>query len=426
MVLHAVSARFARLLVAACVTALTVLTVGAASARAAEASLTLSYSCAFPLIGSQSVAVTYGEDLPGSVTRGVPASPVGATADITVPPVVVAGLALVGAATVSGSAAGDELVADGAARFSGSVHYTVPATHVPASGALTLRATGTFPSVTFPDAGTAHLMVGNLTLTLTPRDAKGRPAAIGTFTASCTVQPGQYSVLGSFPVHARATVTGAAVTPTTTTVTSSVNPSVQGQKVTYIATVSPTDGGGSVAFSDGGTPVTGCTAAGLNGAGQATCRVTYVSTGSHAITAVYSGDATFAGSTSGVLNQSVVVDRADLMVRLNVPAQAAPGALVSQTVTVTNLGPATASTEVTALDEPKELAVINANGALVRGPLLTWSMPSLAPGRSVNFFVTVQVGAHASGTVLVVAGALSITPDPDMANNTASGQMTFG
>src|SRR5579863_4138879 len=103
MVLHAVSARFARLLAAVCVTALSVLTVGAASARAAESSLTLSYNCAFPLIGSRSVTVTYEQNLPGSVMQGVPTSPSGTEVDITVPAVVTKGLNLVGAATVSGS-----------------------------------------------------------------------------------------------------------------------------------------------------------------------------------------------------------------------------------------------------------------------------------------------------------------------------------
>ncbi len=83
MVLQAASARFARLLPAVCVTALSVLTVGAASARAAESSLTLGYTCAFPVIGSQSVSVTYGEGLPGSVTQGVLAS-AAATAAIAV------------------------------------------------------------------------------------------------------------------------------------------------------------------------------------------------------------------------------------------------------------------------------------------------------------------------------------------------------
>jgi hypothetical protein len=418
MVLQAVSARSARLLAAVCVTALSVLTVGAASARAAENSLTLNYTCTFPLIGSQSVAVTYGQDLPGSVTQGVPNSPSDVTAGIVVPRLVTKGLTLIGTATVSGSAVAVQSVTNGAVRFGGPVRYTVPSTSVPASGAFTLQAAGTFPSVTYPNAGTAKLAVGNLSLTLTPLNSKGQPTALGTFTAPCTQVPGQDNVLGTFPVLAP-------LPATTTTVASSANPSVQGQTVTYTATVSPA-GGGSVTFNDGGTPVTGCKALSLNSSGQATCQVTYGTTGSHAITAVYSGNAAAAGSTSAVLAQSVVVDRADLKVTLSAPAQAADGATVTQTVTVTNQGPATASTEVTALQEPAELAVMDSDGALVRGPLLTWSMPSLAPGASRTFTVTVQVGARAHSTVTVNAGALSITPDPNMLNNLAIAQMRLG
>ncbi len=418
MVLQAVSARFARLLAAVCVTALSVLTVGAASARAAESSLTLSYTCTFPLIGSQSVTVTYGQNLPGSVTQGVPTSPSDVTADIVMPALVTKGLALIGAATVKGSAAGDQSVTNGAASFGGSVPYTVPRTRVPASGAFTMHATGTFPSVTYPNAGTADLTVGNLSLRLTPLSSRGKPTVLGTFTAPCTQVPGQNNVLGTFPVLAPTTAT-------TTAVASSANPSVQGQAVTYTATVSPA-GGGSVTFNDGGTPVTGCAARSLDSGGQATCQVTYATTGSHAITAVYSGDKASAGSTSAVLTQGVVVDRADLKVKLSMPSKAADGAIVTQTVTVTNQGPAAASTEVTALNEPSELAVIDADGALVRGPLLTWSMASLAPGASKTFTVTVQVGARDHDTVTVDAGALSVTPDPNMLNNLAAGQIRLG
>lgn len=418
MVLQAVSARFARLLAAVCVTALSVLTVGAVSARAAESSLTLSYTCTFPAIGSRSVIATYGQNLPGSVTQGVPNSPSAATADIVAPAVITKGLNLVGAATVSGSAVASQSVTNGAARFGEPVAYTVPGTPVPASGAFTMHATGTFPSVTYPNAGTATITVGDLSQTLTPRNSRGKPTVLGTFTSACTQVPGQDNVLGTFPVRA-------ALTATTTTVASSANPSVQGQTVTYTATVSPA-GGGSVTFNDGGTPVTGCKARSLDSSGQATCQATYATTGSHAITAVYSGDATSAGSTSAVLTQNVVVDRADLKVVLSMPSAAADGTIVTQTVTVTNMGPATANTEVTALNEPTELAVIDADGALVRGPLLTWSMPSLAAGAIKTFTVTVQVGAHDHQTVEVKAGALSITPDPNMLNNLATGKIRLG
>jgi hypothetical protein len=421
MVLHAASARFARLLAAVCVTALSVLTVGAASARAAESSLTLSYNCAFPLIGSRSVTVTYEQNLPGSVMQGVPTSPSGTEVDITVPAVVTKGLNLVGAATVSGSAASAQSVTNGTASFGGSVSYTVPRTRIPASGAFTMDATGTFPSVTYPNAGTATHTVGDFSMTLTPLTSRGKPTLIGTFTSACTQVPGQNNVLGTIPVLVP-------VTATTTAVASSANPSVQGQTVTYTATVRPAGVSGSVAFNDGGTPLTGCKALILSSSGQATCQATYVTTGSHAITAVYSGDTANAGSTSPVLAQNVVVDRADLKVTLSMPSEAADGAIVTQKVTVTNQGPAAANTEVTAVNEPAtgELAVLDADGALVRGPLLTWSRPSLAPGATETFTVTVQVGARDHDTVQVDAGALSVTPDPNMLNNLAVGAIRLG
>ncbi len=419
MGLQAVSARNARLLAAVCVTALPVLTVGAVSARAAESSLTLSYTCTFPVIGARPVIATYGQNLPVSVTQGVPNSPSGVTADIVVPAGVTKGLNLVGATTISGSAVASQSVTNGAARFGGPVTYTMPSMPVPASGAFTMHATGTFPSVTYPNAGTATISVGDLSQRLTPLNSRGKPTVLGTFTVPCTQVAGQNNALGTFPVLAP-------LAASTTTVASSVNPSVQGQTVTYTATVSPA-GGGSVTFNDGGgTPLTGCKARSLDSNGQATCQVTYATTGSHAITAVYSGDAATAGSTSAVLTQNVVVDRADLKVKLDMPSSAADGAIVTQTVTVTNMGPAAADTQVTGLNEPTQLAVLNADGALVRGPLLTWSMPSMAAGATKTFRVTVQVGAQDHETVQVNVGALSITPDPNMLNNVATGSMRLG
>jgi predicted outer membrane repeat protein len=94
---------------------------------------------------------------------------------------------------------------------------------------------------------------------------------------------------------------------TTTTVSSSANPSVIGQAVTFTATVSagaaplgvPT---GSVTFFDGTTALgTGA----LNAAGQGTVTTSSLSAGSHAITAVYAGDPNFRPSTSTVLTQEV-------------------------------------------------------------------------------------------------------------------------
>ena len=83
--------------------------------------------------------------------------------------------------------------------------------------------------------------------------------------------------------------------PTTTSVSSSANPSVPDQTVTFTATVSPVPDGGMVAFSDNGSTIVGCGAVPVSTVtGMATCTVTYPRVGRHAIVATYSGDVNFA------------------------------------------------------------------------------------------------------------------------------------
>ncbi len=94
------------------------------------------------------------------------------------------------------------------------------------------------------------------------------------------------------------------MTATTTELGSSTNPSTAGQTVTYTATVSPTDNGGGVTFTDGGTPISGCESVALV-SGKAGCPVTYTAPGSHSIVATYSGDNSFGESVSTALDQSV-------------------------------------------------------------------------------------------------------------------------
>jgi hypothetical protein len=88
---------------------------------------------------------------------------------------------------------------------------------------------------------------------------------------------------------------------TTTTLTTSANPTFLGQPVTFTATVSPSTATGTVTFYDGATELGSGT---LSGSGVATL-TTGLPVGSQSITAVYSGDASDAPSTSSVLNQVV-------------------------------------------------------------------------------------------------------------------------
>jgi hypothetical protein len=95
------------------------------------------------------------------------------------------------------------------------------------------------------------------------------------------------------------------LTATATGLTSSANPSVFGQSVTFTATVTGGTPTGTVQFKNGvanlGTPVALV-------AGVAALPTAALSVASHDITAVYSGDTNHATSTSGVVNQ--VVDQA--------------------------------------------------------------------------------------------------------------------
>jgi hypothetical protein len=95
-----------------------------------------------------------------------------------------------------------------------------------------------------------------------------------------------------------------AMTATTTALTSSVNPSVYGQPVTFTATVSGSGGTptGTVTFKDGAATLgTGA----LNGSGVAVFSTSALGAGNHGITASYGGDANFTASTSSVANEVI-------------------------------------------------------------------------------------------------------------------------
>lgn len=107
-------------------------------------------------------------------------------------------------------------------------------------------------------------------------------------------------------VEGAETVTFAiAVGPTTTKVVSSLNPSTKGKVVTFTATVTTTYGGrptGTISFKDGTTVIGTGT---LNANHQAQFSTSALASGTHSITATYTGSTNFSGSTSPVLKEVV-------------------------------------------------------------------------------------------------------------------------
>jgi hypothetical protein len=99
---------------------------------------------------------------------------------------------------------------------------------------------------------------------------------------------------------------GLALAGTATSLSSSANPAIMGQPVTFTATVTSTSGtpAGTVSFLEGATTLGTGT---LNASGVATFTTSTLVAGSHSITASYAGSSSFAGSASAPVTQAVQV-----------------------------------------------------------------------------------------------------------------------
>jgi len=125
------------------------------------------------------------------------------------------------------------------------------------------------------------------------------------------VTPGAHVITARYQGDSNFTGSGSATytetitqAPTTTSVTSSPNPITLGQTTTLTATIQPGTGNtatGAVVFLDNSTPL-GFANVSNNSASLA---VTSLSVGTHAITAQYTGDTNFSGSTSAPIPETV-------------------------------------------------------------------------------------------------------------------------
>jgi hypothetical protein len=132
-------------------------------------------------------------------------------------------------------------------------------------------------------------------------------------------------------------------TSTSTAVASSANPSHRGQPVTFTATVSAGAGDhptGTVTFYDGATALGTQPVA---GDGTAALATNDLSTGTHSITATYSGDQDFGGSDSPVLSDTVAKRTSSTSVTCS-PASLTTGASSTCTASVVDSDTGTGST----------------------------------------------------------------------------------
>ena len=186
-------------------------TLGAGSAAAQPASPTLQYSCSFPVIGDEPITATISMDVPPSLAVGASSPPFAITATAAVNGTFAFGLRyILGVRTIEGSLDAETSVNAPQGETGVPVHLTITPTGIPASGSFAIPATGTAPTLTFSEPGSADVTAGDFTLHLVPLDANGNITNPGRINVPCTLNSGQDNVVTSFDITGTRTTTGPA------------------------------------------------------------------------------------------------------------------------------------------------------------------------------------------------------------------------
>jgi Bacterial Ig-like domain (group 3)/FG-GAP-like repeat/FG-GAP repeat len=190
------------------------------------------------------------------------------------------------------------------------------------------------------------------TATVTP-SGRGTPTGTVTFTdgpnvlgvvalsggqallSTSALGAGSHSIVASYSGDSAYQASSAALEQTvqmartSLSLASNINPSGYNQAVTFTATLTPQFGGsatGTVTFNDGVNTLGTATVSG----NLATITVSTLALGTHSITAAYSGDSNFTGSSSGIVSQ--VVTKASTTTAV---ASSLNPAFINQTITYT-------------------------------------------------------------------------------------------
>ena len=245
----------------------------------------------------------------------------------------------------------------------------------------------------------ATVTPSTVTGTVTFKDGSTTLGTYGLGAGGVLNYPTTFSTVGAHSLTAiyngdgsDATSTSAVLTQTvnvkttTTTLSSSPNPNQVGQSTTLTATVMPSTATGTVTFMDGSTALgTGTLASGV-----ASYAATFSTTGSHSLTAVYSGDAIDAASTSSAVAETITTQSLTTTVLTSSvnPSQLAQGTTLTATVT-----PSAATGSVTFMDGSTTLGT----GTLSSG-IATYSAAFSATGSHTLTAVYAGDSTYATST----------------------------
>ena len=402
---------------------------------ALNATTSLTFTITNPAANTVALAgVAVANTLPTGLTvASASASPCGGTLTTTSP----TGIALSGASISAAGTCVFSVTVTGASggaytNTTGSVSSTNGGTGNTASANLTVQANGSTTALvsSLNPSGFGQSVTFTATVTGSGATPAGSVtfnvdgASIGTGTlngsgvatiATSTMAVGTRAVTavyagGSGYTGSTSTTLSQVVTlgATNIALVSSLNPSVSGQSVTFTATVTPLTGTGTptstVVFKDGVATIGTGTLSG----GVATFSTSALSTGAHSITAVYSGDASYATSTSSVVTQTVNRLTPTVTIASSVNPSVT-GQLTTFTATVTGSG-ATPSGSVT----------VNVDGSSVGAITLAGGTGTLSVALTATGATRVVVGAYGGDSVYATASSSNLNQTVNAASTTTA------
>lgn len=256
--------------------------------------------------------------------------------------------------------------------FTATVAAVPPATGIP-TGQVTFQKGNTFlAQVPLNSSGVASFSISTLPL--------GNNTITATYASDSLFAASSGNVVQ---------VVQNVVSSTTTTVSSSANPSVFSQPVTFTATVTSSGGTptGTATFKNGSTTLG---TSNLDGAGHATLTTSTLAVGSNSITATYNGNSNFSSSTSSPLTQTVNKDATTTSVTSSLnPSHKNQSVTFTATVVASAPGTAVPTGTVTFKDGTRTLgsSTLNASGQA------TFSISNLNKG---NHSITAVYGGSAN------------------------------
>ncbi|HLJ97628.1 MAG TPA: Ig-like domain-containing protein, partial [Gemmataceae bacterium] len=363
---------------------------------------TASFSTVVPAVGAHTLTAVYSGDgnlasSSGSVTQTVAKASTSLVITSSASPSV-SGQTVTFTATIG-------IMAPGAGAPTGTVQFQVDGTNL--GSPTNVSTSGGVTTATF---STATLPLGMHTIT-------------ASYSGDADFTGSTGSLVGG------QTITTTSNPPTTTTISSRANPAVFGQTISFTATVSTQNSGGTptgvVQFqidgSNVGSPVTVTT---IGGVTTATFSTATLAVGSHTVTAFYSGDNNFAASIGSLANGQTVAKADTSMVVTSSASPSVSGQGVTFTATISVQAPGsgtptgTVQFQIDGSNVGSPVSVSTTGGvtaATFSSTTLTVGSHTITASYSGDGNLTGSTGTLAGGEVITGGAAGNVTATLDLA-----------